>query len=227
MSKSEDKKEKKAFDQFGKEIKEGDEKKLKNYVNLTVQESEIEEIVRMHHERFEKEELTRAGQFMMALAIVQGAKALLEVTNKEKAKEAMKKAIYDFAYIRGRTAAEKHGNPKDMDSFIKIELEGMKSAPFIPPIKTQELTKTKWVSGMDICPFADSIREIGELFPEYADKDVLEVAASRCVTLDQGRVNGFNPDMKFKHTHFKMGDLVGGTRSEGCYFEFEVEEEPE
>lgn len=221
---SKDVRKEKAFDQFGAELTEKEEKKKDRYVNITIQESEIEEIIKHRHEKFDKMELSRAGQFMMALAIVQGAKALLQVTTKEKAIEAMKKAIYDFAYIRGRNAAEKLGNPKDLRSFAESDLESMKAAPFISPIKTLELTETKWVSGMDICPFADSIRQIGELFPEYADKDVLEVAASRCLTLDEGRANGFNPDMKFKHTHFKLGDLVGGKQSEGCYFEFEVDE---
>ena len=123
-----------------------------------------------------------------------------------------------------KAAAEKRGNPKDLQSYLAYQHEGLAGAPFIPPMEVLETSKTRVVAGIQICPFADSIRKITELFPDYVDQDMLEVVASRCKGLDSGRVNGFNPDIKFKHTHFKLGDLIGNPPSKGCYFEFEVEE---
>ena len=87
-----------------------------------------------------------------------------------------------------------------------------------------EGTKNRMVYGIQLCPFADRVRELVEKFSDLVDQDTLEVAASRCDTLASGLANGFNPDMKFKMIHFKLADLVGGPPSKGCYFEAEVPE---
>ena len=223
MSKSEETKKEKGFDQFGKEIE--DRKAETELISIEVTREELNEIFEQRHEKFSKVELTHQGQFLVALAYVHAAKALLEATSKEKAKELLGKVVYDFAYMEGRKAAETRGNPKDLRSYLEYQHEGLSRAAFIPPPQITEWTETKYVGGIDVCPYADSIRQIGELFPEYADKDVLEVAISRCDGLDAGRANGFNPDMKITRTHFKLDDMIGGPPSKGCYFEFEVEKE--
>jgi hypothetical protein len=215
----------KAFNQFGDEITEGVKEKEMELVQILVTREEIDEIIEHQHEKFSKNDLTRQGQFLMALAFVQSAKVLLAVTSKEKAKEAMAKAIYDFAYTETRAAAEKRGNPKDLISYLKYEKEGLGNVPFIPPPEVLELTKTRARYGIQHCPFANSVRKLAEMFPDYVDQDVLDVVASRCSTLDSGRANGWNPDMKFKRTHYLLDDLIGRPPSKGCYFEIEVSEE--
>ena len=90
-------------------------------VNIQVTREEINEIVEQRHEKFSKVDLTRQGQFLMALAFIQSAKAFLAVTSKEKAKEAIAKAVYDFAYMEGRAAAEKRSNPKDLQSYLEYQ----------------------------------------------------------------------------------------------------------
>jgi hypothetical protein len=225
MSNSEDTQKEKAFDQFGRKIK--DRKEKMELISIEVTREELDEIVVQRHEKFSKVDLTRQGQFLVALAYVHAAKALLAVTSKEKAKETLGKAVYDFAYMEGRKAAEKRGNPKDLRSYIEYQHEGLSGAAFIPPPQIMEWTETKYVGGIDICPYADSIRQMAELFPDYVDQDVLEVAISRCDGLDSGRANGFNPDMTMKRPHFKLDDLIGNPPSKGCYFECEVEEAPE
>ena len=194
-------------------------------INIQVTREKIAEIVELQHEKYSKVELSRMGQSMMALAFVQGAKALLSVVDKETAKKALAKAVYDFAFMGARAAAEERGNPKDLKSYKEFQYEGMGVFPFIPPIEIIEDTQTRLVGGIQICPFADAVRNMAETLPNYVDRDVLEVVCSRCETLDSGRANGFNPDMKFKRTHFKLGDMIGETPSEGCCFEFETYEE--
>jgi len=226
MSKAKNTQEKnKKNDQVGNDIEESlhDEQEM-DLVQILLPRKDIDEIVEHRHEKFSKSELSRQGQWFMALAFIQGAKALLSVTSKEKAKEAMAKVVYDFAYMGAREAAEKRGNPKDLISYLEFEEEALVGFPFIPPGEVFEKTKNRIVYGIQICPFADSVRELAEKYPNYVDQDVLEVVTSRCETLDTGRADGWNPDMKFKRTHFKLADLVGDSPSEGCYFEAEVPE---
>jgi len=201
-----------------------DDQGKKELFNIQVNGRQVDEIVKLQHEKYSKVELSRQGQSMMALAFVQGAKALLSVVDKEKAKEALAKAVYDFAYMGARAAAEARGNPKDLKSYLEFQHEAMGTFPFIPPAEILEETETKFVGGVRSCPFADAVRDMAENLPEYVDQDVVEVVCARCETLDSGRVEGFNPDMKMKRTHFMLGDLIGEPRSEACYFEFETSE---
>jgi hypothetical protein len=223
MLNSEDTQEKKAFDKMGREISDGQVKQ--ELISIEVTKEELNEIFVQRHERFSKVDISRQGQFLVALAYVHAAKALLSVTSKEKAKEALAKAVYDFAYMEGRKAAEKRGNPKDLRSYLEYQHEGLSRAAFIPPPLIVEWTETKQVSGMIICPFADMFRQIAEMFKDYADQDVMEVAGSRCTTLDRGRAEGFNPDLKFTPQTHLLNDFIGeGPRDDYCSFKVEVPE---
>ena len=202
-----------------------DNQEKEEFVRLFVKRKVIDKILEFQHEKYSKVELSQRGQSMMALAFIQGAKALLSVVDKEKAKEVLAKAVYDFAFMGAKAAAEERGNPKDLQSYLEFQYEAMGQFPFIPPAEIIEETENKWVAGIQYCPFADAVRELADIFPDYVDKDVVEVVASRCETLDSGRVHGFNPDMKFKRTHFKLGDFIGEPPSKGCYFEFETPKE--
>ena len=203
---------------------EGVQEKME-LLQILVTREKVEQIVLDQHEKFSKPDLTRQGQMFGALAYIQCAKSLLSVVSKEKAKKAVAKTTYDDAYLNGRAYAEKRGNPKDLDSYLECKCFGeLGRFPFIPPIEILEKTKTRIVYGMQICPWADSVRELAGKFPDRIDQDVLEVVTSRCETLDSGYANGFNPDMKFKRTQYMLDDLVGGPPSKGCYWEAEVPE---
>jgi len=220
MSESTDDQGKKQFDQFGNDITTTLKKeKEMEIVKISVTREDLEQLYKDRHERFSKAELSRQGQFLMALAHIQGAKALLSVTTKEKAKEAMANAIGDFAYMEGRAAAAVRGNPKDMESYKKYEMSSFQSAPFIPYVEILEETDTVQVIGIQKCPWAESIREMAEMFPDYVTQDVIEVVASRCDKLDSGRIEGFNPKLKMDRVEFILNDLIGNPPSKGCYFE--------
>ena len=197
------------------ELHKGDKTEV---AQITVTRDVVDKIVEMQHEKLSKVELSEKGELSRALAICQGAKALLSVTSKEKAKEAMYKGVYDYAYMEGRKAGEMRGNPKDLDSLHRYEAGSMESAAFIPYIETLEETETYTINGIKKCPWAESIRTMAEIFPDYVTQDVIEVVTSRCVTLDSGRVNGFNPDIKFERTHFILDDMLGKPPSDGCFF---------
>ena len=81
--------------------KSEDVKEKMELLQILVTREDVDQIVLNQHERFSKSELTRQGSGRMAMAFFQGAKALLSGLSKEKAKEAMAKASYDFAYMGG------------------------------------------------------------------------------------------------------------------------------
>ena len=214
MSESEER-----FDQFGRNVEAAlQEEKEMELVRLEVTRKELNQLYVERHERWSKTDLSRQGQFLMALAHIQGAKALLSVVGKEKAKEAMANAVGDFAYMEGRAAAEVRGNPKDLQSYTKYMHSSFAAAPFIPYGEILEETDTYIVEGIQICPWAESIRQMAKMFPDYVTQDVVEVVASRCDKLDSGRTYGFNPDRKFERVRFILDDLIGNPPSDGCYF---------
>ncbi len=216
---------KKVYDAFGNEIPDGLREEGMEIVRLLVSRDEIEGIVKHKHEQYEKTQLSRSGEFLDAMAFVQSARALLKVTTKEKARQALFDSVYEFAFKELRAASEKRGMPKDIESYLKYEMAGLGRCPFIPPWEVKELTKKRAVYGIQICPFADHLRFIRENYPDYCTQDVLDVASGRCQALDIGRIQGWNPDFKFERTHWKCDDLIGKPPSEGCYFKIEVPDE--
>jgi hypothetical protein len=210
---------KKKYDQFGRDVTETLEKeKSMEFVKIKVTRDNLDKMYEERMDRYGKVQLAEQGQFLMALAHIQGAVALLKVTDKETAKKAMADSIGDFAYREGRAAAEVRGNPKDLESYDRYVHSSFDAGPFIPYIEILEEDDTKIVEGIKHCPWAQSIRKMAEIYPEYVTQDVIEVVASRCDKLDTGRVSGFNPDIKFERIHFLLDDLIGNPPSDGCFF---------
>ena len=209
----------KKFDQFGRDVQSTlQEEKEMELITIGITRKELNQMYIERHERWSKTDLTRQGQFMMAVAHIQGAVALLKVVGKEKAKEAMADSIGDFAYMEGRAAAEVRGNPRDLESYEKYMASSFESASFIPHVEIMEETDTYKVEGIQICPWAESIRQMAKMFPDYVTQDVIEVVASRCDKLDSGRAFGFNPDRKFERVRFLLDDMIGNPPSKFCSF---------
>ena len=209
----------KKFDQFGRDVQSTlQEEKEMEFVTIGITRKELNQLYIERHERWSKPELSRQGQFMMAVAHIQGAVALLKVTSKEKAKEAMADSIGDFAYMEGRSAAEVRGNPKDLESYEKYMHSSFEQAPFIPHFELLEETDTYKIEGVHICPWAESIRKMAEMFPDYVTQDVIELAASLSIDRNSGRAWGFNPDRGFERVGFLLDDMIGNPPSKGCYF---------
>jgi hypothetical protein len=212
----------KKFDQFGRDVTETLEKeKSMEFVQIKVTREDLDKMYEERMDRYSKKYLTEQGQFLMALAHIQGAVALLAVTDKESAKKAMADSVGDLAYHEGRAAAEVRGFPTDLDSYERYQEISFESAPFIPYTVVLEDSNTRYVAGGTYCPWADSIRKLAKMFPDYVTQDVIEVVASRCDKLDSGRVEGFNPGFKFRRLRFILDDLIGNPPSDGCFFEFE------
>jgi hypothetical protein len=211
----------KKFDQFGNDVTAAIEReKQVEWVTIKIPREDVDRLYYERMERYSKPFLIEQGQFMMALAHIQGAVALLEVTDKETAKKAMADAVGDLAYLEGKAAAEVRGNPKGLDVYERYQAISFENAPFIPYTEVLEDSETRYVAGATYCAWADSIRKIAEMFPDYATQDVIEVVASRCDKLDSGRVEGFDPGLKFRRVRFILDDLIGNPPSDGCFFEF-------
>jgi hypothetical protein len=209
----------KKYDQFGRDVTEALEKEKDiEFVKIQVTREDLDKMYEERMDRYDKVYLAEQGQFLMALAHIQGAVALLKVTDKETAMKAMAEAIYEFAYREGKAAAEVRGNPKDLDSYERYMNSSFNAAPFIPYGEILEEDETKIISGIKHCPWAQSVRKMAEMFPEYITQDVIDVVCSRCETLDSGRVNGFNPDIKFERYKFILDDMIGKPPSDGCFF---------
>lgn len=217
----------KVLNQLGEEVGGEDRDEDLEIVHLLMGRKEVEQIKLEKLERFSRQEIVMQAQAQVAQVTIAAARALIAVVGKEKAKEAFNKEIYDFNFALGKQAAESLGNPKDLDSFIKKRLiKDLPSYSMAPPVEVTERTKTRFVSGSSQCHFADALRQFAKVFPEWANKDALEVAASNCHPMDAAWTHGFNPDMKFKRTHYQLSDLIGeGPAAKCCFFECEVSEE--
>ena len=226
MSKNKDNQNEKKVDQFGNDVSETLKKEEEmEMVRVLTTRDELKTLYEERHERFSKIDLTQQGQFLFAWAHIQGAKALLAVTTKEKAKKAMADAVGDFAFIDGRAAAEARGNPKDLESYMKYQMCSFDNAPFIPYTEIYEDETYGEVMGAKRCPWAESVRQLAEMFPDYVTQVVIEVVASRCDKLDSGRTEGFKPNIEMKRVRFFLDDMIGNPPSDGCFFTVKMKEE--
>jgi hypothetical protein len=201
------------------------EQKDVELITIQVEREELETMRVGQHDAFSKTDLSKQSQGGSAMSTLHVAISLLEVADKEKAKEALEKATYDFGYMIGREAAEKRGNSKDLVSYLEFEREELAKYPCFPPIEVLEQTKTRIVYEKKVCPYADALRGISMQFPDLISQDATEVAACKCGMMYLGRAEGFNPDIKLKRTSFMLTDWTGeGPRSDGCTFEVEVPE---
>jgi len=126
-------------------------------------------------------------------------KVLISQVGKEKAKKLIEEAQYAASYKSGREAAEKAGNPKDIDGYIEantINLLSKIPAACIPEIV--EKTKNRYIFRCRKCYQADSVLRVAT-----GDPETLEVL-KYCCPHDTAWAHGFNPDMKFERTKFLL-----------------------
>jgi len=179
-----------------------------------------EKVTELHKakiESFSQEAIVQSSKWTKAILHLLSSQMLIEGVGKEKAKQLTHKYIYDFNYKIGRAAAEKAGNPTDLDSFLEEYcVKAMGNIPAVPPQEIVERTAKRCVWGVRNCLYYEAVKKVTETFPELTDPDTMEVFKERC-GMDEAWANGFNPKMKFKRIKFALdGD-------DGCYFECEVE----
>ena len=190
-----------------------------------MEKSELVEVImsremldRLYEEKLGKDPVGGVimGQMQMTRANFLSAKAMLALADLETVKKTVSQVIYDFNEMLGREAAEKLGNPTDLDSYIQVGMvELMDTIPPVPPLEVIERTEKRCLFGCQRCQYAESIWKWKDILGDYLDDDTLEVLKARC-SHDLGWAKGFNPKMKMKRTEF----LLDG--DPGCYFEIEV-----
>jgi hypothetical protein len=216
----------KAFNQLGQEVDSEYDREKVEMVNLLLSRDAVQQFQQDKIDKFTKLELIKQGQLLLAQVLINAAKALIAVAGKEIAKQALQKVIYDYNYMLGRQAAERLGNPKDLNSYLEKRcIKDLASYSMAPPLEFTERTKNRIVYRSKNCFFANAVRQFAEVFPKWADRDALEVAVSVCHPMDTGWANGFNADMKFKRIRYQLADLSGeGLAGGTCDFEMEVSE---
>ena len=161
-------------------------------------------------ERITRIELMEHSFALCVEAIIIYSKILLEHLGKEKAIDLVKRARWDARYGRGREAAEKLGNPKDIDTFIEAYfVRAMDGLPFVPPAEIRRCEKDRVVAGVSKCFLAEAVQK------HNLDRNILDVVKAYC-NHDEGWAAGWNPDMKFEKVKF----LLNGDDS--CDFLCEV-----
>lgn len=125
-------------------------------------------------EELPRKELVEFSYKLRAEDIVMYSKILLEQLGKEKAIELVKKARWDARYGIGREAAEKLGNPKDVDTFHNERMKFMDKIPFVPPSEIVERTKNRIVSRTTKCFLSDAI------LSRKLDGDLMDVVKAYC-----------------------------------------------
>jgi hypothetical protein len=153
-----------------------------------------------------KEELVASSENARVRDILLLAKVLISQVGKEEARRLIGKAQYDMYYQMGREAAERLGNPQELDSFVEeYFVRQMGKRVLVPPTVFVERTKTRCVCRTPSCVLADAFMKIAHDPSQLArfGGDALEVAKARC-DHDAGWANGFNPKMKFKRTKFLL-----------------------
>jgi hypothetical protein len=145
-----------------------------------------------------REELVKGVMDLRARDLFTLVKVLITQFGKEKAKELIEEAQYAAFYQRAREAAEKLGNPTDLDSYIKWQKTRTGNIPSAPMSEVVERTKNNYVFRSRNCYQAESVLKYG-----VEDPEILEVI-KYCCPHDTGVANGFNPKMRFKRTKFLL-----------------------
>ena len=183
------------------------------FVSMVVSTERHRELELAKLDAVSREKLVKSALAWRARNLFTVVEVLISQVGKEKAKELIDEAQYSIFYKRGKEAAEKAGNPKDIEGYIKENtlnlLDHVPSAP-IPEIV--ERTKNRYVFKCTKCYQAESLLEfaagesVGMVKGEYCleDKEALEVV-KYCCPHDKGWANGFNPDMKFERVKFFSG----------------------
>ncbi len=185
-------------------------------VHVLVDREKANELFEAKIAKARPEDLVAEWHWTLALYIILYCKMLVSAVGTEKAKETSEKVIHDFWYKVGKTAAQKLGDPRDLDSFLEEYLvKMMGDLPVVPPIEIVERTKNKCIFGVKRCLRLDAVKRIIEEFPELAEPETMEVVKAFCAH-DEGWAKGFNPEMRFERIKF----LFDG--DDGCFFECEV-----
>jgi len=136
--------------------------------------------------------------------LIMFTKLLISQAGKEKAKELIYQARYDMFYKMGREAAEKSGNPHDIDSFAEAFLEWMGTIKWVPTPTFQEKTSTS-VGGYvtNECP--------GKALARLADDETREIFKEAYCIHDIAWAKGFNPRIEARNTssYFDKEDRCG------------------
>lgn len=151
-----------------------------------------------------KEELVATSQDTRVRDILLVTKTLVSQVGKEEARKLIGKAQYDIYYKLGREAAERLGNPQDLDSYIEeYWVKFLDRRPLVPPTAFVERTKNRAVCRTTSCVLYDAWRKIAgdpNMRARYG-KDTFEAAKGRC-DHDLAWANGFNSNIKLERTNF-------------------------
>jgi hypothetical protein len=119
-------------------------------------------------------------------------KLLISQVGKEKTKELIKNTKWESRYAMGREAAERLGNPKDLDSYID-EYWGNYMGGKISWVPLQWVERTK-----DRAVCRCTINCTGEGLAKTGDKDICEIGKEAYCIHDIAWAAGFNPDIKVR-----------------------------
>jgi hypothetical protein len=144
----------------------------------------------MAFENMSKEELFHRMMELKVKDIIMLMNLLISEVGKEKTKELIKNIKWESRYIQGREAAEKLGNPQDLDSYIE-EYWGNFMSSVVPwvPVEWTERTKDRAV-----CRCTNNCT--GQTIAKLGDKDICEIGKEAYCIHDIAWAAGFNPDIK-------------------------------
>ncbi len=169
----------------------------KKWVNVLIQKDRMKELSLAKMERFSREEIIEFEASLRAKDMFRLAKILIEQLGREKAKEIYEREIYSIYNKQGREAAEKLGNPSDLDTYLNVwAVEAMASIPAVQPPIITERTENMVRWGVTHCYYGDAYRKIG-------DPVTFEVIKSRCCH-DIAWTHGFNPKIRIERTKFLL-----------------------
>jgi hypothetical protein len=156
----------------------------------------------MAFDNITKEELIEKKTDARARDIIMLLKILISQVGKEKAKELFKKARWETYYQRGREAARRAGNPKDLNSYIeKYYFEEVPATvPWIAPLNWVERTSNKAI-------WRETSYCLGEALNKLGDDEIKEIGKEAFCVHDIAWAIGFNPDIKMHYSKiFYNGD---------------------
>jgi len=168
-------------------------------VTLIINREKLHELQLAKLDSVNKEALVKGLLAGKARDLFRLVKVLVSQVGKEKAKELIEEAVSSDAYKRGREAAEKAGNPKDIGGYIEVNnVNFLGNMPMAPLCEVVERTKNRYVFRNKNCYHAEAVLKVGA-----GDPEALEVIKCFC-SHDTPWARGFNPNMKFKRTKFVL-----------------------
>jgi hypothetical protein len=196
-----------------------------DYVDLIVTKEQHRELEAKKLDAVSRETLVKSVMGLRARDLFTVVKVLVSQVGKEKAKELLEEAQYATFHQRGKDAAVRAGNPKDIDGYVKANtLDLLGCIPSAPIPEVIERTEKKYLFRCTKCSQAESLLSFGagdsgglvEASHCSEDQETLEVVKYMCPH-DTAWAKGFNPDMKFARTKFFLDG------NDYCEFLAEVE----